>query len=141
MKSQYEKTRFWVTFLGLWVVGGVILGAIIKEVIPYFIGGFFILLIVSMIHGIKFDKELAKEDKEAHKKFSKNLKEITKLSILWELGGLVIYTLYILILKLWGVDITAVKIVIGVIFSILFYWILQKKGLLGFANSDKKGNI
>lgn len=124
--------------MAYWAIGGIILGAIFNFLIPYLVIGFFILLIISIVQGHKFDKKLAKEDKEAHKKFSKNIKETAKYIILWRVSGLATYVVYILILKFFGIDITAVRMLIGFVVMIFIYWILHKKELLGFASSEKK---
>ena len=136
--DQYSKTRFWVGFMGYWAIGGIPLGAIFNFLIPYLVGGFFILLIISIIQGHKFDKKLEKEDKELHKKFSKNVKEIIQFVFLWRLSVLLVYAIYLLVLKFLGIDITLLRIVVGFIVMTIIYWILHKKGLLGFASSEKK---
>jgi len=121
-----------------WIGGGVVLGAIFNFLIPYLVGGGIILLALSLINACKFDKKLAKEDPKTHKKFMKKVKVVSSGVILARLSGLIIFAIYGLIWKAYGVDLSTLRIIVGILISGVIYGILWKKGFLGFASSEEK---
>ena len=63
---------------------------------------------------------------------------MVKFVLLWRLGVFGVYFPYLLTLKFYGIDIPAIRVLVGFVVVTLAYWILNKKGLLGFASSEKK---
>jgi hypothetical protein len=133
MTNQFTKTKFWVYIFALYLVlGGIIISQInIILVSNLYVIGIFVILVILFIQIRKTDKVIAK-DKKLKAKTEKNLKTLTRFFILKEIVFFILFVAYLLVLKFYNMDITFINIIVGGLALTIIYYILYKKGVLGF---------
>ena len=138
MKSQFHRMRFWVLFFIVYIF---VIPLILSWINVSLLGILWVVGLIIVIVGLfvnvrKADKVIA-QDKKFKKEVSKTLGEYFKMFIGKELLLFVLFVGYLLALKFFDVDLTVLRIVLGGLVISIFYWLLYKKGILGFLSPEK----
>ncbi len=140
MKTQFEKTRFWMLFYVVYLfIVPIILSVVNVSILPtLWLIGLVITLIILFIQLSRTDKVIA-QDKELKKKVSKTLSEYLKIFLGKELVLFILFIGYLLALRFFNIDLSIWRIVVGGIVITIFYYVIYRKGILGFLSPNKVG--